>query len=58
MWTVLGCAAYFLATLLHALRFRWLIDSRQILNRIGGVAITEGLASLMAARVYDFSPSC
>jgi hypothetical protein len=85
LYAMLGGAAYFLATLFRALRFRWLIHSKEIsldelfrisvfyhlslmvlpsklgelsypyfLNRIGGFTITEGLASLIAARVYDF----
>lgn len=85
LWAMLGFAAYFLATLFRALRFRWLIHSKEIsldelfrisifyhlslmllpsklgelsypylLNRIGGISMTEGLASLIAARVYDF----
>lgn len=85
LYALLGGAAYFLATLFRALRFRWLIHSKEIsldelfrisvfyhlslmvlpsklgelsypyfLNRIGGFTITEGLASLIAARVYDF----
>ncbi len=85
LYAMLGGAAYFLATLFRALRFRSLIYSKDIsldqlfrisvfyhlslmvlpsklgelsypyfLNRIGGFTITEGLASLIAARVYDF----
>ncbi len=85
LWATLGCAAYFLATLFRALRFRWLIHSKEIsidelfrisvfyhlslmvlpsklgelsypylLNRIGEISMTEGLASLIASRVYDF----
>ena len=85
LWAMLGFAAYFLATLFRALRFRWLIHSKEIsldelfrisvfyhlslmvlpsklgelsypylLNRIGGISMTEGLASLIASRVYDF----
>jgi hypothetical protein len=85
LWVALGSATYVLATLLRALRFRWLIHSKKIsldellrisifyhlslmvlpsklgelsypylLNRIGGISMTEGLASLIAARVYDF----
>jgi uncharacterized protein (TIRG00374 family) len=85
LWAMIGAAAYFLATLFRALRFRWLIHSKEIsidelfrisvlyhlslmvlpsklgelsypylLNRIGGISMTEGLASLIAARVYDF----
>ena len=85
LWAMLGFTAYFLATLFRALRFRWLIHSKEIsldelfrisvfyhlslmvlpsklgelsypylLNRIGGISMTEGLASLIASRVYDF----
>lgn len=84
-WAMLGAAGYFLALLFRALRFRWLIHSKEIsidelfrisvfyhlslmvlpsklgelsypylLNRIGGISMTEGLASLIASRVYDF----
>jgi len=85
LWAMLGSAAYFLATLFRALRFRWLIHSKEIsldelfrisvfyhlslmvlpsklgelsypylLNRIGGFTMTEGMASLITSRVYDF----
>jgi uncharacterized protein (TIRG00374 family) len=85
LWAMLGAAAYFLTTLFRALRFRWLIHSKEIsldelfrisvfyhlslmvlpsklgelsypylLNRMGGISMTEGLASLIASRVYDF----
>jgi uncharacterized protein (TIRG00374 family) len=84
-WAVLGSIAYLLAIFLRALRFRWLIHSREILlpdlfkitvlyhlslmvlpsklgelsypyflNRLSGLSMTEGLASLIASRVYDF----
>jgi uncharacterized protein (TIRG00374 family) len=84
-WAVLGSASYLLAIFLRALRFRWLIHSREILlpelfkitvfyhlslmvlpsklgelsypyflNRRSGLGMTEGLASLIASRVYDF----
>jgi uncharacterized protein (TIRG00374 family) len=85
LWAALGSAAYFLATLFRALRYKWLIYSRNIslnelfrisvfynlslmvlpsklgelsypyfLNKMSGVTMTEGLASLIASRVYDF----
>jgi len=85
LWAVLGYAAYFIATLSRALRFRWLIHSKEIsieelfrisvfyhlslmvlpsklgelsypylLNRMAGISMTEGLASLIVSRVYDF----
>lgn len=85
LWATLGSAAYFLATLFRALRFRWLIHSKRfsldelfrisvfyhlslmvlpsklgelsypyLLNRMGGISMTEGLASLITSRVYDF----
>jgi hypothetical protein len=84
-WAVLGSIAYLLAIFLRALRFRWLIHSREILlpelfkitvfyhlalmvlpsklgelsypyflNKRSGLSMTEGLASLIASRVYDF----
>ncbi len=84
-WAVLGSIAYLLAIFLRALRFRWLIHSRDILlpelfritvfyhlslmvlpsklgelsypyflNKRSGLGITEGLASLISSRVYDF----
>jgi uncharacterized protein (TIRG00374 family) len=84
-WAILGSAVYFLAILLRALRYKWLIHSRDIsllelfrisafyhlslmvlpsklgelsypylLNKISGMSITEGMASLIASRVYDF----
>ena len=85
LWTSLGCAGYFLAILFRALRYKWLIHSKDIslnelfrisvfynlslmvlpsklgelsypyfLNKISGVNLTEGVASLIASRVYDF----
>jgi uncharacterized protein (TIRG00374 family) len=85
LWAALGFAAYFLATLFRALRYKWLIYSRNVslnelfrisvfynlslmilpsklgelsypyfLNKMSGVTMTEGLASLIASRVYDF----
>jgi uncharacterized protein (TIRG00374 family) len=85
LWAALGAAGYFLAVVFRALRYRWLIHSKEIslddlfrisvfynlslmvlpsklgelsypyfLNRIGGISMTEGLASLIASRVYDF----
>lgn len=85
LWASLGCAGYFLAILFRALRYKWLIYSKDIslnelfrisvfynlslmvlpsklgelsypyfLNKISGVNLTEGLASLIASRVYDF----
>jgi len=84
-WAILGSIGYFLAILFRALRFKWLIHSRDIplsdlfrisvlyhlslmvlpsklgelsypylLNKISGMSITEGMASLIASRVYDF----
>ena len=84
-WAILGSTGYFLAILFRALRFKWLIHSRDIplselfrisvfyhlslmvlpsklgelsypylLNKISGMSITEGMASLIASRVYDF----
>jgi uncharacterized protein (TIRG00374 family) len=85
VWLALGSIAYLLANLFRALRFRWLIHSKDIplpdlfritsfyhlslmvlpsklgelsypyfLNRISGRNVTEGLASLVVSRVYDF----
>jgi uncharacterized protein (TIRG00374 family) len=85
LWAALGSAAYFLAILFRALRYKWLIYSRNVslnelfrisvfynlslmilpsklgelsfpyfLNKMSGVTMTEGLASLIASRVYDF----
>jgi uncharacterized protein (TIRG00374 family) len=84
-WALLGSAGYFLATLFRALRYRWLIHSKNLplsqlfrisafynlslmilpsklgelsypyfLNKISGMSMTEGLASLIASRAYDF----
>lgn len=84
LWAVLGIAAYSITTLLRALRFKWLIYSKDVtlsdffrittfyhlslmvlpsklgelsypyfINKISGMNITEGLASLIASRVYD-----
>jgi len=84
-WTLLGALGYLLAIFFRALRYRWLIHSKEIplpnlfrisvfynlslmvlpsklgelsypylLNRLCGVSMTEGLASLIASRVYDF----
>ena len=85
LWAALGSIALFLAILLRALRFRWLIYSKAIpfsdlfritvfyhlslmvlpsklgelsypylLNKNSGMNVTEGLASLVVSRVYDF----
>jgi len=85
LWTALGAIAYLLAIFLRALRFKWLIHSKEInlpelfcisifyhlslmvlpsklgelsypylLNRRTGLGMTEGLASLIASRAYDF----
>lgn len=85
VWAALGAAGYLLALLFRALRFKWLIHSKDIplielfritvfhnlsihvlplklgeftfpyfLNKISGIGITEGLASLITSRVYDF----
>ncbi len=84
-WAIWGAIAYLLAILLRAIRFRWLIHSRDIhlpelfritvfyhlslmvlpsklgelsypyfLNKEGGLGMTEGLASLITSRIYDF----
>jgi uncharacterized protein (TIRG00374 family) len=84
-WAALGSIAYFLATLFRALRFKWLLHSKDIsfsdlfritafyhlslmvlpsklgelsypylLNKNSGTNVTEGLASLIVSRVYDF----
>jgi uncharacterized protein (TIRG00374 family) len=86
IWSSLGAAGYILALLSRALRFKWLIHSKDVslaelfritvfhnlsimvlpsklgelsypyfLNKISGMSMTEGLASLIASRVYDFS---
>jgi uncharacterized membrane protein YbhN (UPF0104 family) len=85
LWAVLGSIAYFLATLFRALRFKWLLHSKDIpfldlfritsfyhlalmvlpsklgelsypylLKKISAMNVTEGLASLIVSRVYDF----
>lgn len=85
LWAFLGSGGYLLAILFRALRYKWLIYSKEIplselfrisvfynfslmvlpsklgelsypylLNKISGMSITEGLASLIASRVYDF----
>jgi uncharacterized protein (TIRG00374 family) len=85
IWAALGSFAYLLSTLFRALRFKWLIHSKDIslselfritafyhlslmvlpsklgelsypylLNKIGGMSVTKGLASLITSRVYDF----
>lgn len=85
LWALLGAGFYILATFFRALRFKWLIYTREIpinelfkisvfynfsimilpsklgelsfpylLNKISGRSITEGLASLIASRIYDF----
>ena len=84
LWALLGSAGYLLAFLFQALRFKWLLHSKDIpllklfgisilynlsnmvlpsklgelsypylLNKFAGLNITEGLASLIASRVYD-----
>ena len=84
-WAILASAGYFLAFLFRALRYKWLIHSKDIplsdlfrisilynlslmvlpsklgelsypylLNKISGMSMTEGMASLIASRVYDF----
>jgi len=84
-WTLLGALAYLLGIFFRALRYKWLIHSKEIplsdlfrisvfygfslmllpsklgelsypyfLNRLCGMNMTEGLASLIASRVYDF----
>ena len=84
-WTLLGALGYLLAIFFRALRYKWLIHSKEIplpdlfrisvfynlslmvlpsklgelsypyfLNRLCGMSMTEGLASLIASRVYDF----
>jgi uncharacterized protein (TIRG00374 family) len=85
MWSLFGAAGYILALLSRALRFKWLLHSKDVsltelfritvfhnlsimvlpsklgelsypyfLNKISGMSMTEGLASLIASRVYDF----
>jgi uncharacterized protein (TIRG00374 family) len=84
-WALLGTVGYLFALLFRALRYKWLIHSKDIslselfrisvlyhlslmilpsklgelsypylLNKISGMSITEGMASLIASRVYDF----
>ncbi len=84
-WAFLGATGYLLAILSRALRYRWLIHSREIplsdlfrisvfyhlslmvlpsklgeltypyfLNKLSGMTMTEGLASLIISRFYDF----
>ncbi|MEW6377735.1 MAG: lysylphosphatidylglycerol synthase transmembrane domain-containing protein [Thermodesulfobacteriota bacterium] len=84
-WALLGSGGYLLAILFRAIRYKWLIHSKDIplselfrisvfynlslmvlpsklgelsypylLNKISGLSMTEGLASLIASRVYDF----
>lgn len=86
LWALLGTGFYILSTFFRALRFKWLIYTREIpiyelfkisvlynlsimilpskfgelsfpyfLKRISGRSITEGLASLITSRIYDFS---
>ena len=85
IWSSFGAAGYILALLFRALRFKWLIHSKDVslaelfritvfhnlsimvlpsklgelsypyfLNKITGMSMTEGLASLIASRIYDF----
>jgi hypothetical protein len=85
LWAILGVAGYFFAIFFRALRYKWLIHSKEVpfsdlfristfhnlslmilpsklgelsypylLNKISGMSMTEGLASLIASRVYDF----
>ena len=85
LWAILGVAGYFFAIFFRALRYKWLIHSKDVplsdlfrittfhnlslmvlpsklgelsypylLNKISGMSMTEGLASLIASRVYDF----
>ena len=85
IWAALGATGYILALLFRALRFKWLIHSKDVplselfritvfhnlsimvlpsklgelsypyfLNKLSGRSMTEGLASLIASRVYDF----
>ena len=85
IWSSFGAAGYIFALFFRALRFKWLIHSKDVsltelfritvfhnlsimvlpsklgelsypyfLNKISGMSITEGLASLIASRVYDF----
>jgi uncharacterized protein (TIRG00374 family) len=85
IWTALGATGYILALFFRAVRFKWLIHSKDVplselfritvfhnlsimvlpsklgelsypyfLNKMSGRSMTEGLASLIASRVYDF----
>jgi uncharacterized protein (TIRG00374 family) len=85
IWSSFGGVGYILALLFRALRFKWLIHSKDVslgelfritvfhnlsimvlpsklgelsypyfLNKITGMSMTEGLASLIASRIYDF----
>lgn len=85
LWALLGAGFYIISTYFRALRFRWLIYSKEIpiqelfkvsifynlsimilpsklgelsfpyfLKKISGRSITEGLATLITSRVYDF----
>jgi hypothetical protein len=84
IWSSFGAVGYILALLFRALRFKWLIHSKDVslaelfritvfhnlsimvlpsklgelsypyfLHKISGMSMTEGLASLIASRVYD-----
>lgn len=84
-WALLGGIGYFFALLLRAIRFKWLIHSKDVslsdlirisvfhnvslmilpsklgeisypylLYKVSGMTFSEGLASLIASRVYDF----
>jgi uncharacterized protein (TIRG00374 family) len=84
LWAGIGSLFYLLGLFFRALRYHWLIHSREVpfsrlfqitaiynlaitvlpskfgeltypyfLNRAGGVNFTEGLASLIASRIYD-----
>jgi uncharacterized membrane protein YbhN (UPF0104 family) len=85
IWTTFGATGHILALFFRALRFKWLIHSKNVplselfritvfhnlsimvlpsklgelsypyfLNKLSGRSMTEGLASLIASRVYDF----
>jgi uncharacterized protein (TIRG00374 family) len=85
IWASFGAAGYLLALFFRALRFKWLIHSKDVslselfritvfhnlsimvlpsklgelsypyfLNKMSGMSMTEGLASLIVSRVYDF----
>ncbi len=84
-WVLLATLGYLLSIFCRAIRYRWLIHSKDVplsdflrisviyhlslivlpsklgelsypyfLNKLSGTPITEGLASLIASRVYDF----